>query len=51
MNGIDDNPSKILLEPHLIAALIGLFGLVAVKPDAITNSVPFSAIFVMNPVM
>ena len=39
------------LEPHLIAFLIGLSGFVAVKPVAKMNSVPSSAILVINPVM
>ena len=50
MNGIEDNPSSILFEPHLIPALIGLLGLVAVKPVATIKSVPFSAILVISPV-
>ena len=40
----------MLFDPHLIPALIGLFGFVAVKPVASINSVPSSASFVINPV-
>ena len=45
-----DKKSTIKFAPHLIAAFIGLLGLVAVKPVAIIASVAEIDIFVRNPV-